>query len=136
MGWWCSSRVGGEHGDRHVIVKHMGEGDTELDIEQIIEENGGNDGKNVFVIKRSETIDVTDNGDGKVFVKRMHGGDMDGHAYAFSDGEMPGDEMWVNIASEMMGKVDTEGMDRKTRKKVEAAQKALEEAQQALEKAQ
>ena len=43
--------------------------------------------------------------------------------------------MMVDVASKMMSEIETGDMDRKTRKKIEAAQKALKEAQEALDNA-
>ena len=114
----------GEH--KRVMIKKMGDG-GEMDVE--IKELLGD-------VDIEEYISGED-GEHKVVIKRMHG---DGHVMAFSDSEdfefhtVGGGKanLMVGVAADMLENIDTSDMDRRTRKKVEEAQKALREAKEAL----
>lgn len=127
----------GEDG-KHIIIKRMGEGgEMDIEIEELMGAAEG-EGK-VVVIEKHSAMDFMSDEDGKVIVKHMEGGPA--NAFFFSSDDMeamhgPKADMWVNIASEMLGNVETDSLDKKARKKVEAAQKALKEAQEALEAAE
>lgn len=120
--------AGGE-GQRRVIVKRMGPddelmtedlfgGEIDVDIEKFVGEHGV-DGKKVIIMESHGMVDVTGDGQNS-FV--FHSGD---HMKSKPD-------MMVDVATKMMDGINTDDMDRKTRKKIEAAQKALKEAQEAL----
>ncbi|NNE58220.1 MAG: hypothetical protein HKN36_08950 [Hellea sp.] len=125
--------AGSGDGNMKVIVKRIGDGDVsemDIDIEDLVGE--GMEGQNVFVFESEEDIQINSDGEKQVIVKKTHG---PGHGFAFANGGGAGEldpEMWVKIASEMMGNVDTDGLDRQARKKVEAAIEALADAQEEL----
>lgn len=113
----------GENGERKVIVKRMGpDGEMNIVTENILGGHGI-DGKNVIVMESHGMVDLSHDGENS-FV--FHSGD---HMKS-----KPG--MMVDVATKMMDGVNTDDMDRSTRKKVEAAQKALKEAQEALAEAE
>ena len=112
--------AGGFHGDKKVIIKGFGDG-KEIDIEKLIAE--GHSG-NVMVLEGESEMDVmTDHGKRHVVIKRMHAGGVPGKMNA---------DVMVNAAGSMLDNIDTEKLDRKTRKKIEEARKALKEAEEAL----
>ncbi len=139
----------GDHKVR-VMVKNMGDGDmSELDLSQLIGEHGdfdidiqelmdGHDGERKVIVLKSGDMDMSEDGERNVIIRKMHG---DGHVMAFSNDDefefhSSGEgkaKMMVGVASDMLENVNTDDMDRATRKKVEEAQKALKEAQEALE---
>ena len=118
----------GKDGQRRMIIKRLGPdgelmtedvfGGMHFDIEKLAGEHGV-DGKSVIVMESHGMVDVTSDGQNS-FV--FHSGD---HMKSKPD-------MMVDVATKMMDGIDTNDMDRKTRKKIEAAQKALKEAQDAL----
>lgn len=109
----------GADGTRKVIVKRLGpDGEMEV-LSESISGHHGLDGQNVIVMESHGMVDVTSDGENS-FV--FHSGD---HMKSKPD-------MMVDVASQMMDGVNTDDMDRTTRKKIEAAQKALKEAKEAL----
>ncbi len=133
----------GLHGDSktRIIMKKLGDGDAEFNLEQFLEGHEGVDlsefadnldgKKKVMIIERSEDFEIE--GDGTNVFKFKSG--EPGQSVFFSGEESGSAETWVNVAGHMLDKIDTGTVDRKARKKIEEARKALKEAEEALEKA-
>lgn len=140
--------IPGEHKMR-VIMKN-GDGDMSgVDLEKIIglagefaadldftDEDGN---KRVFVINKSGEMNMDHDGNHRIIMKSINDGK--GTTINFSNDEefevhtegSGSAKMMVGVAADMMKNVDTDDMDRNTRRKVEDAQKALQEAMEALE---
>jgi len=138
---------GMDSGQMRIMFKKLGEnGDIDFDFDEltssdpkdikIIMEKLGQDknfdmevfekmhGKNVFVFEGESEMDVINDGHSKMIIKSLTGDE-------FSTTSKP--EMMVSIAGSMLDDIDTGTLDRKARKKIEAARKALAEAQEILE---
>ena len=111
--------LAGADGSKRIIVKRMGpDGEMEVLSESMLGPDSI-EGRRMVILENNSEIDVIGDGENS-FV--FHSGD---HMKS-----KPG--MMVDVATKMMDGVNTDDMDRRTRKKVEAAQKALKEAQEAL----
>ncbi len=109
----------GDHKDMQIFMKKLGDGE-DFDIEAFKDMQG----KNVFVFEGEKEMDMIKNGHSKMIIKSLKGNHFPGSAQP---------EMMVSMAGSMLDDIDTGTLDRKARKKIEAARKALAEAQEILE---
>jgi len=113
--------LAGKAGQRRIVIKRSGD-NQDIDIMSDDIMGGLSEGKRVVVMENNETFDFDTGGDNSFF---FHAGDH----RKFESGII------VDVASQMLDGVNTDDMDRRTRRKIEDAKKALKEAQEALAEA-